>query len=138
LKTKEKKTESWNKTEGIIIKSELGSLKMTGETEYESNFRANIEYSYEINKEKLTSDQAFFGDKLYKSGKRKYKKLLAKFPLNSKVIVYYNPQDFSESVLLKRMGNQRIVNIFIGFGLVFVGALMEKYSEAITKFVEQL
>lgn len=138
LKSKERQAEAWNETEGIITKSQLGISKSAGDTKYEYIYRADIEYAFEVNGERINSDQAFFGDKIYKSGKSKYQKLLNEFPINKPVIVYYNPMDSKESVIIKSFGNQRILNIFIGFGLIIIGVIIESYSLEIIKYLEQL
>ncbi len=135
---KGQQTQNWIEVKGLITKSELGILRMSGETSLESCYRADIEYDFEVTGRKLNSKQAFLGDKIYISGKSKAKKTLKMFPVNYTVSVFVNPDNYAESVLIKGSGANRVVNIVIGLVLIVIGVLIKTNFELIVNVLKGL
>ncbi len=135
---KGQRTLGWIVASGKIIKSELGvSQSLTKET-YENHYRADIEYEYELLGNKFKSNQAYLGDKVYLSYKDKAEKTLKMFPENKTVNVFVNPDNHSESVLIKGSGGNRVFNILLGLILVLIGILIQSNFELIKEFLNSL
>lgn len=131
---KGQKTFSWTSTHGKIIKSEMQISKSLGEGTYGDYYRANIEYEYLVSGKRLTSNQAYLGDKVYLSHKRKAKRTLEQFPINKQVKVYVNPYNKTDSVLIKGAGGNRISIIILGLILIFLGIFIQSNFELIKQF----
>jgi hypothetical protein len=138
LITKGQKTNSWNETNGIITKSEIEISKSLTKQTFENHYRADIEYEYKIKNEVLHSKQVFLGDKLYLPHKDRAEKTLNTFPINQTVKVYYNPDNNSESILIKGSGSNRFRNIILGLILIIVGVIIQSNFEYILNLVHGL
>jgi hypothetical protein len=124
-------TLNWIEVKGLITKSELGILRQSGQTSLDYCYRADIEYDFEVIDKNFHSRQAFLGDKIYTSGKSKAKTTLKMFPVNHAVSVFVNPDNYSESVLIRGSGANRFLNIAIGLILVIIGILVKTNFELI-------
>jgi len=125
LMKKGQQTLNWIETQGQITKSEIGISQNSTIDSFETHYRANIEYEYEVFGKKYFSDQAYLGDKIYHGDSDKAKKVLKMFPIFHTVVVYVNPDNYAESVLIKGSGANRVVNIIIGLFLIVIGVLVK-------------
>lgn len=86
-------TSKWNSVEGIITHSELiKEYRKTYHNDKTIRYKYFIEYRYEINS--ITYESTYISFR-----KVEPKTVTAMYPKNSNVIVFYNPQKLSESVL---------------------------------------
>jgi hypothetical protein len=97
---KGQQTSTWLKVHGQITKSEIGILQNLTKESFENNYRANIEYDYEIDGSRFNSNQVYLGDKIYLFYKDKADKTLKMFPILQSVSVFVNPDNYAESVLI--------------------------------------
>lgn len=96
---KSKKSINWPITDGVIMKS---GLTTTGGDSESSTicYNAEIKYKYKVDCIEFESTRIYFGSKISSSGKQEKSKLLVrKYPEFKKVSVYYNLENFKESVL---------------------------------------
>jgi hypothetical protein len=86
-------TSKWNTIEGIITHSELiKEYKKTYHNDNAIRYKYFIEYKYEI--DSITYESTYISFR-----KVEPKKITAMYPKGSNIIVFYNPQKLSESVL---------------------------------------
>lgn len=135
---KGQKTLGWTETKGLVIKSEMGISKDLTREKYKNCYRPDIEYEYEFRGNKFKSNQAYLGDKVYLSYKDKAEKTLKMFPLNKTVSVYVNPDNQSESILIKGSGGNRLLGIVLGLILIFIGILIQSNFELVKEFLIRL
>jgi len=135
---KGQQTEGWGEIPGQITKSEIGISQNLSRESFENNYRADIEYEYEIAGNRFKSDQAYLGDKIYLSYKGKADRTLKMFPKHKIVSVFVNPDNHAESVLIKGSGANRVLNIVIGLFLVFIGVLIKTNFELILNVLKGL
>lgn len=109
--------ESWSTTKGIIKHSDLQPNAIN------SNFTAQIKYEYTVaEKQHLSSSVRVEGTTF--DSKAKAVEITQRFPVNSDVLVYYNPQSPSESFLETGVGWTNYVTIIspVIFSLLFGSA----------------
>jgi len=135
---KGQQTAGWGEVPGQITKSEIGISQNLSKESFENNYRADIEYEYEIAGNRFKSDQAYLGDKIYLSYKDKAVKTLKMFPIHKTVSVFVNPDNHAESVLIIGSGANRVLNIIIGLFLVFIGVLIKTNFELILNILKGL
>lgn len=85
----------WLPAPGIIVSSDLG---VEDDGEGNTLYRADIQYTYELNGHEFQGDRVFFGA-MSTSERRQVFDLLLKYPKGTAVSVYYDPADPSQSVL---------------------------------------
>ena len=85
---------NWPKTEGTI----LSSTVRHDSTRKSGSFRAEVTYTYTAGSVSFTGDRISFGN-FGTSGTGHANAIVARYPRNAKVIVYYSPRDPSLSVL---------------------------------------
>jgi len=135
---KGKQTLTWVETRGQITKSEMVISKNHTKESVETYYRADIEYEYEMMGNKFNSNQAYLGDKLSLSYRDKADKMLKMFPINRSVSVFVNPDNYSESVLIKGSGGNRVLNIIVGLFLILAGILIKINFELIINTIKGL
>jgi hypothetical protein len=84
----------WLKTEGTI----LSSTVRHDSTRKSGNFRAEVTYAYTAEGASFTGDRVSFGS-FGTSGVAHADAIVARYPKNSKVTVFYSPREPSLSVL---------------------------------------
>ena len=121
------KSKDWSQTEGVIIKSEL--FKYEG-VETSDSYEPLVEYQYEVDGKLYRSKRIYFGSGIGSSfKKRKSQKYVNKFPINSKVTVYYNQLNTNQSVIETGIHSE-ILGLFVtGIIFYFVGYLFMLHPE---------
>lgn len=117
---KAKSTENWDKTDGIIINSELVDYTSAGEAD--STFKPKIEYSYFVNGNEYKSKRIYFGSHIMTSyNKRHSQKLVEKYSKGTKVIVYFDRLNEKQSVLETGIKYQIIIGSILGLIITGIG-----------------
>jgi len=135
---KGQRTLNWIEVKGLITKSEIIQSMNPSKDLFENYYRASLEYDYEVLGIKYKSDQASLGDAIYSQDKSKAKETLKMFPINQTVTVFVNPDNHTESVLIKGSGGNRVLNIVIGLFLIVAGVLIKMNYELITNTIKGL
>jgi len=135
---KGRQTVGWTEVRGQITKSEISISQNLTKEIFENHYRADIEYEYEFAGVKYYSKRGFLGDEVYIPYKDKAEKTVKMFPMNQIVTVFVNPNNNSESVLIKGSGTNRIPNIIIGLILVVIGVLIKSNYELILNILKGL
>lgn len=136
---KGEQTLNWFEVRGSIMKSEMIQVNMNPSRDYfEYFYRASIEYEYEVFGIKYLSNQAYLGDVISSNDKSKAQETVKMFPVNHTVSVFVNPNNYTESVLIKGSGGNRVVNILIGISLIVIGILIKTNFELIIKTIKGL
>jgi hypothetical protein len=132
---KGEQTLNWFEVKGSIKKSEVN---MNPSLDFTQNYyKTSIEYEYEVFGIKYLSNQAYLGD-VISSNKSKARETVKMFPINKTVTVFVNPDNHTESVLIKGSGGNRVLNIVIGLFLIVAGVLVKINYELITNTIKGL
>jgi hypothetical protein len=106
-------SESWSRTNGIVIKSQLDESGTGGEDSI--TYKPDIQYQYEVEQKLYDSKRLYFGSNISSSfKKRKSTRLVQKYSTGTEVIVYYNQSNPKESVIETGIHSE----IWIGFIVV--------------------
>lgn len=108
------KSKNWPTTEGTIISSEVGR---------ESRYVPKVKYIYMVDSTEFVSEMI----RLTRPGQYKSKDdaamVAAKYPVDSKVKVYYNPNKLDEAILDPGIKGEHIFMFFLGF-IIFLAPLL--------------
>lgn len=109
------KTKSWPTAEGTIVTSEI-----TGST---SRYVLHIVYTYTVDSTEYSSEK--IGLTNYAQYKKKVdaESAIDKYPLNSKVTVYYNPDKVDEAILKPGIRGEHAFMFFLGL-IIFLAPLI--------------
>jgi len=117
---KASKTYSWPATEGRI---EISRVTVSEDWDPDTNTRTisyapEVRYSYKVNGKDYLGSRIWFGGAPGGSNRRKVEAIVARYPLGSRVTVYYNPEKPAEAVLVR--GNPPGGALLLVVGGVFV------------------
>jgi hypothetical protein len=128
LYKKAKRTSNWQATYGTILLSEIkkstGSSFKTGTNQsnynYSNIYTPEICYSYNVLSQEYNSNKiGVFGSLGTSSSVRAFN-ITKKYPVNSRVTVYYNPDNPKDSVLEQGVKSENIVFLVIGVALLVI------------------
>jgi hypothetical protein len=126
----------WTMAMGKIIHSEVYASKDTGDST--ETYRPNIIFEYSVFGEKFTSDRLYYGVKIMSSGSlANSKKIVAKYPVNKEVAVYYNPEKPKQSVIEPWIHFGMGIIFGISICLVLLGVLIYHNSNFVQGLYEQ-
>ena len=92
----------WPAAGGVITNAWINESRSTDEDGFTStSYSARVEYQYAVGANTFTSRRISFGSTQSYSNRRKARKELEAYPVNSRVRVYYNPQNPEEAVLIR-------------------------------------
>ncbi|MBT3287897.1 MAG: DUF3592 domain-containing protein [Victivallales bacterium] len=121
---------AWPMSEGAITSSEVKkstNRRTSGGRTYRTSttYRADVKYSYSIDGKSHVGDRVAFGD-YGSSTPSRARGIVAKYPLGTKVDVFYDPSSPNESVLEPGMKIQALFLPAFGvaFALAGVGVLI--------------
>ena len=123
-------SESWPSVDGIVIESKLDSSTQSNGAERESTttYFPHVTYNYTVNGDSFDGYEIAFSG--YSSTDRsEVEAVLARYPVNQVVTVYYNPDKPNRSVL--EPGVRAFPYGFLLGGVLFVGVgfwMMRKFS----------
>jgi len=126
-------SKDWESTHGEIISSELETFRFDDESN--KTYRAGISFKYEVSGKQYLSNRAFFGDKLQLSFKGPALKLLNKYPVGSRIAVFYNPKNIEESVLENGISFNVMLLLCIGLVMTLLGFFLLNYYPELSKIV---
>jgi hypothetical protein len=110
---------SWPSTEGEIAHSAvLYKTETAATTSNAGTYQADISYRYKVNGVNYSSSQISLLD--FSSTAARAESIVRNYPDKSTVRVYYNPSDFSESVL--EPGGAGGINLLYAIGGIFATA----------------
>jgi hypothetical protein len=119
-------SKSWSVTSGTITQAEVDSWMKEGKSQYD----ARINYSYEVEGKKYNSTKIYSSGSYSGGNITKAKELVAEFPANKTVDVFYDPE-LPESAALKPgvSGNDVLMAavplIFMIIGLVVLTGILK-------------
>jgi len=110
-----KASTNWPTADGVIESSEVAkSTNSDGDTMYS----AEVVYQYEVNGQKLDSDNVFFGGDYSSSSRSDASGTVNRYPVGKEVEVFYDPDEPSNSVL--EPGAKWMSYMVYGIGMVFL------------------
>ena len=107
-------TKKWPTTTGIITVSEITGI---------SKYTPRISYTYTIDSTVYSSDKIRLTSYTTQGKKQWATKVTDKYPLNSKVTVYYNPNKVEESLLEPGIKIESVLMFLIGL-IIFAAPLI--------------
>jgi hypothetical protein len=105
----------WPSTQGLIIKSDVAERRDTEGT----SFEVTLEYSFRVGNSPLIGDTIAYGWSGRFNSQEEAEKEIDKYPVSSKVTVYYHPFDLDKSVLLPGLGKLQAGCIFFLFLVIY-------------------
>jgi hypothetical protein len=119
LKHKARRAMSWQSARGEVMESGI-----TEECASPSGhcFKPVIRYRYAVRGRTYESDRLYVGRQAFSSNRNRVEKLIAKYPANSEVNVYYDPEDPKTACLARKLDNPGFLGKF-GLVLIFFGLL---------------
>lgn len=126
---KAESTNKWNKTIGKITASYINTI--SDDSQGFDMYEPYIKYKYSVDNRNYSNSNLSFAQEAIHS-ESKIKRLLSRYAPGNKAIIYYNPEDHSESVLFKGARPYNYIYIFMSliFALTFfVFAFSEMATE---------
>jgi len=108
------KAKSWPTTEGTVTSSQV---------EWNSKYVPKVIYTYTINTEEFTSNRIRLTNFAHYKKKEDAAKVSDKYPVDSKVTVYYNPNKPDEAILDPGIKGEHVFMFLIGL-LIFLAPLI--------------
>ena len=111
-------SQNWSSTLGRITKT-----YMRQEVSYESGntiYYPEIEYEYEYLGIIYTGNRINFGGSSGNSNRKKSEEVLAQYPVNKTITVYYEPNNPEKAVLERKMGTGGKVALIVGILFTFI------------------
>ncbi len=106
--------------EGIVVKSAIEESVF----DHRRGYDINVTYEYHVNGQKYLSDRICCGD----SSNESPKEIVDKYPVGTKVTVYYRENNHSHSVIEPRLGRSGPVAAY-GFGFLFLWSLVISFCQ---------
>jgi uncharacterized membrane protein len=113
-----KASRSWQTAMGTIVKAEVVEGRSTDSVEYS----VSVAYDYVVNGVRCTGKRIGFGARSY-IRKKKAQEQLERYPVNSSVTVYFNPEKPEESILV-REAPYTTLNLAIGIAILGLAVLI--------------
>jgi ATP-dependent Zn protease len=129
---KSEQSKDWLQVPASIVKADLKTHKRSN---FKMTSKVLIQYEYEINSKKYTGDRLAFG---YKgSNIEDHDDLFSTLDNANRIIVYVNPNDNNESVIITGLNDSIIfVLIFsIMWNLTMIGVVLSVYQERIKNYI---
>jgi hypothetical protein len=118
-------SQQWPNTPARISVSEVRQSTSTDDDGRTSSFYyPHIEYTYAVAGQTFTGKQIAFGGTQGYGTPGQASTLLAKYPANATVQVFYNPQKQSESVIERRAGGGAKATLVIGIILLIISMII--------------
>lgn len=118
------KTQRWPTTNGVITESEVEHVRTKHNGKISHSWRPVVKYKYEVNGEELSGNRLRLFSGNYPSPKIA-QRVTEEYPEKTRVVVYYNPNKATKSVLLPGIGGSlmAIAGMFIG-GVVLIAVII--------------
>ena len=123
------KSLSWPDTKGVIIDSDIVEMRNVGDgmTAGFVEYEAFVRYRYSANGQEHVSSTISFPNPPFFTDRASANNFLRGYPLDAKVVVYYNPRDADESCL-ERAGGASLSYAIGGFLMFTVIAALCIYG----------
>jgi hypothetical protein len=111
-------TLDWQQTNGIMYRSTMSQTTQLGE---QSLFQPDVEYRYQYRGDTYTGNKLYFTDSPF-SGAGNLAETLGAFPVGSVQLIYINPKNPTEAVLIRGVQSQLVLGLIFalacfGFGM---------------------
>ena len=117
---KAEESAGWPGVEGVIMNAWIDESRETDEDGYTSyTYTPKWQYQYQLGGQTYSSQKISFGGEKGYGSRKKAEEELTKYPMSSRVWVYYNPQNPEEAVLLQGKKGT-MIGIIVGVILILV------------------
>jgi hypothetical protein len=114
--------QTWPSTAGVVIASELRSFTEWQDNVQRTFYTPGVVYRYTVGGREYTSDRYSLGAESNWGRPEIVQQKLARYPVETKVTVYYNPQSPAEAVLERRVTGGWLIWA-LGMGLLALALL---------------
>lgn len=115
----------WAWTEGEVVDSKIVQTGRGNSKEAGRKYKPKISYIYNVRGRDHYSDRIVFGTtsrfRFFSSSKSAAESWVRKYPSGSKIKIFYNPSDETESVILNGFRMSSLFLPFLGVLLLFAG-----------------
>jgi preprotein translocase subunit SecG len=125
----DKDSETWPQAPGIIIHSSLGEEE---NEKGEISYFADIKFQYSVDSVTYTNDRLSYW-RILGSDPKIFEPKLLKYPLNKKVIVYYNPENPEQGYLEPGVSFGSFIYLIFGFLFILISIVIYIISKYIIK-----
>jgi len=116
-----KTSEEWPQTPGAILVSELEESRSDEGTRM---YSAHVVYRYDLDGGSFESDRVWFGGDYSTSDRSEMSEVVRRYPVGADVMVYYSPDDPSQSVLMPGAYLSSYILFVIGMVFLSVAGLL--------------
>lgn len=109
--------QTWTSTQGQVLAAEVRSFTEWKDGFQQTYYTPRIIYRYGVAGREYTSDRFMMGATISWGNSRIVEKLIAEYPVDGEIVVYYNPRSPAESVLDRRIRGGWLVWA-VGVGLL--------------------
>lgn len=125
---KAKKSVNWPTTEGTILTSNvLKETSNTSDNNRSTLYKAEICYSYNVMAQKYLSDKISFMPTYSTTSSKLAYVETTKYPVNTKVFIYYNPANPKEAVIEPGVKNSHIIFLLFSTLIFTIPTIMLLY-----------
>jgi ABC-type glycerol-3-phosphate transport system permease component len=116
-KRKAEASQSWPGVQGMVTKTWIQKNETTdSEGLTSTTFQPRVSYEYSVGGQSYSGDRLAFGAGKAYGRYNKAEEVLASYPVNNSVMVYYDPQNPAEATLLQQAQG--------GLGMIIAGAIL--------------
>ena len=122
-------SQDWPQTVGTITKARVEKEESIGEYGNSTSYSPRVEYDYVVNGVRLTGKKIGFGRHAYMRARRAEADL-SRYPLNSTVTVFFDPEKPSDAVLVKEAPSSMMLIIggILILGITVAGLLYSTFA----------
>jgi len=116
-KRKAEASQSWPGVQGTVTKTWIQNIEtQDSEGMTSTTFKPRVSYEYSVGGQAYSGERLAFGAGKAYGRHRKAEEVLAAYPVNGAVTVYYDPQNPAEATLLQQAQG--------GLGMIIAGAIL--------------
>jgi hypothetical protein len=112
---------NWSVAQGQVISAEMQSQT---DSEGDTTYRAYVTYFYYAGDQRLTHDRVKFGDSIYSGSYDTAQDTLNKYPPETAIQVYYDPQNPQNAVIERTITTGGMLFAAVGVGSVLMSLLV--------------
>ena len=118
------KTQRWPTTNGVITESEVEHVRTKHNGKISHSWRPVVKYKYGVNGEEISGNRLRLFSGSYASPKIA-QRVIDEYPEKTRVVVYYNPNKVTKSVLTPGVGGSftSIAGAFVG-GIILIAVII--------------
>ena len=121
-------SEAWGQADGVIVESEVLKESRRRKSKLQVYFRPHIVFRYVVRDKDVRASQVYVGgNDISSSSAKDAHEIVSRYPVGERVLVYYNPQNIYQAVLVP--GVQRVHYVLLGTLIILtIGGFLFLFS----------